>query len=438
MLVNSCADKSDKVFAPDEDCSQKVDEENPEECQCNSYYFPCRINDTLQCIHPELVCDGHAACDNSEDEVLTPDCIEKLTKLKTIKPEATKVCTSPMYSKKKMQTVGVACDGVVECLNGEDEGWLCTNYKWPFYGTMFVCGMILLSLIVFKLFKNTFAEIMEDSQLLILPNVLNQEIFYRDHDKESFREHLNLFIQFSKQMDSKQERIAKNKKLYKLESRYHRGNVAETRLCLKNTLDWSNAKILIDDAFPGCLRRNMEWLEIVLDTLDKWGWSYWILNKVKTISSIYIDLFKDTFIMTSIFIIIGGPTSLYFFPTKLTSVVVYCFMATIILPLICSSLLYTQRQLKNQSEMPLWRKICAYSFGLVLSPVRPLLIAEAFEENKAQRKAMIKFNNHKETVLNLNQEGRQLRRAYSEFIRVDLGLEVMFQLSGQVKQCTKL
>ena len=62
------------------------------------------------------------------------------------------------------------------------------------------------------------------------------------------------------------------------------------------------------------------------------------------------------------------------------------------------------------------------------------MIAEAFEENKAQRKAMIKFNNHKETVLNLNKEGRQLRRAYSEFIRVDLGLEVMFQLSGQVKQ----
>ena len=146
------------------------------------------------------------------------------------------------------------------------------------------------SLLVYKLYKNTFAEIMEDSQLLILPDVLNPEIFYRDHDEDSFREHLNLFIQFSKHMNSKQDRIAKHKKLYKLESRFHRGNVAATRLCLKNTLDWSNAKILIEDAFPGCLRRNMECLEIILDMLYRWGWSYWILNKVKTISSIYVDI----------------------------------------------------------------------------------------------------------------------------------------------------
>ena len=233
-------------------------------------------------------------------------------------------------------------------------------------------------------------------------------------------------------MDSKEDRIAKLRKLYKLESRFHQGDIAAIRLCLKNSLDWSNAKILIEDAFTGCVRRNMEWLENTLDTLDKWRWSYWLLNKVKTISSIYIDICKDTFIMTSILVVIGGTTSLYYFPTKLTSVVVYCFMVTIILPLVCSSLLDTQRELKNRPSIPCWRRMLFYSYGILLSPVRPLLLAEEYEENKARKKVMIKFNNKKDEVLALNKDGRKLRKAFAEFIRVDLGLEVMFQLSGQV------
>ena len=332
-------------------------------------------------------------------------------------------------------TLAIPCDSFVEvaCEDGYDEHWLCTNHKTPLYGTIIVvCGILLLFLLICKCYKDAFGEMVEDSQLLMLPDILNTKVFNRDHDKKSFRDDINLFIQFSQNIDSKQDRIAKNKKLYKLESRFHQGDVALTRLCLKNTLDWSNAKILIDDTFPGFVRRKVEWLEIILDKLEKWRWSYWLLNKINTICSIYIDICKDTFIMVCILIIIGGPTSLYYFPTKLTSVVVYCFMVTIILPLVCSSLLDTQRQLKRRPHLPYWRRVLAYCYGLLFSPVRPLLLAGEYEENKAQRKALIKFNNRKQIVLNLNKEGRKLRVAYSEFIRVDLGLEVMFQLSGQV------
>ena len=168
-----------------------------------------------------------------------------------------------------------------------------------------------------------------------------------------------------------------------------------------------------------------------LDKLDKMGWSYWLLNKVKTISNIYIDLCKDTFILVSILIIIGGPTSLYYFPTKLTSVIVYSFTATIVLPFMCSSILHTQKELENHEDMRFWRVVLAYCYGLILSPIRPLLIAMAYEENKAKRKSMIKFHN-KEAILKLNQESENLRKDYADFIRVDLGLEVLYQLCGQV------
>ena len=140
--------------------------------------------------------------------------------------------------------------------------------------------------------------------------------------------------------------------------------------------------------------------------------------------------------MVSILIIIGGHQSLRFFPTKLTSVVVYCFLTTIILPLFCSSILHTQNELKTQPGKKRWEKVLAYCYAILLSPIRPFLIAEAFKEYEAKRKAMGKFN--KESVLKLNKEGRKLRRAYSNFIKVDLGLEVMFQLSGQVCNGTSL
>ena len=97
-------------------------------------------------------------CDNSEDEELTSDCIEKLTKMKTIKPEATLVCTSLMYADKNMQTVAVACDGIVECHNEEDESWICTNSSLPVYGTLFICFLLLISLFGLKLFKGSFKE----------------------------------------------------------------------------------------------------------------------------------------------------------------------------------------------------------------------------------------------------------------------------------------
>ena len=136
--------------------------------------------------------------------------------------------------------------------------------------------------------------------------------------------------------------------------------------------------------------------------------------------------------MVSVLVIIGGPTSLYYFPTKLTTVVVYGFASTILLPLFCSSVMHTQKELDKHPEMPMWRKLLAYGYAIVVSPIRPLIITEAYEENKAKKKSMIKFHKNKALILRLNKEGKTLQKDYSDLIKVDLGLEVMFQLAGQV------
>jgi len=93
------------------------------------------------------------------------------------------------------------------------------------------------------------------------------------------------FIQKCKVTDDKEVRIKKNKKLYELELKKHNGNVAETALCIKNTIDPANSKILIEDAFPGIIRRYAPKLEDLQDGLEKRKTSNWLMNKAKNIAS---------------------------------------------------------------------------------------------------------------------------------------------------------
>ena len=52
----------------------------------------------MHCIHHDLVCDGHPACDEAEDEELDEECVKKLMKMKIIDDAATYKCKSRMYS----------------------------------------------------------------------------------------------------------------------------------------------------------------------------------------------------------------------------------------------------------------------------------------------------------------------------------------------------
>ena len=296
---SKCKDHSDEVFRVGEECSTELEPSKLKQCQdscanktkeiysytlvpalpsnfsindeiekckacTNPQYFQCYMNGTLHCIHPDLVCDGHPVCDNNEDEKIGTLCsIEKLIKLNIIKPQATKLCISKMYADKNMMTVAVACDGIEECEKGADESWLCTNSSYLVYGTLCVFLILILLLIVYKLLKGN--RVVDDFQPLELQDILDTDIFIEKHDQKIFRDDINLFIQKSKVLDSKSDRIAKNKKLYDLESKFHGGNVAEIRLCIKNTIEWSNAKILIEDMlfqdfYAKILQRDMDLL----------------------------------------------------------------------------------------------------------------------------------------------------------------------------------
>ena len=441
-------------------CSDKS--YNCDACTNPEYNFTCEIGGVKHCINPVLLCDGHPACDDGSDELLS-ECIEKLLEDKIIKPEATVICQSPMYN--NTQTVAVACDQIVECADREDEPWLCTNSRYSLVGAGIALVILFLISIFMKYCRCTTNELKieltvkfkpekckdavklqlkcesetneapeEDNEPLILLDVLDADVFNRDHDQRHFRDEINLFIQKCKVSDRKQDRINKNQKLYELELRRHGGKESETALCIKNTIDPVNAKIFLDDAKPGIMRRYFPKLEDFLDWLEKKKTAYWILNKAKNITSIYVDICKDTYLMVVIYILVGGPGgSLNNFPTRLSSVIVFCQFGSIVGPLIVTGILHANDEISRcKMKMSLLKKLWKYFLAVLRSPLTPLFISQEYDDNKAARRTMIYYNHLRNDVLELMEEGIRVRRSYAKFLRIDLGLELFFQLSGQL------
>ena len=111
----------------------------------NTSYFRCPVNGEPHCLHPHLECDGHPQCDNAEDEDLLK-CRQALIKLKKIKQIATYRCLSKMYPHKSHYIAAVACDGIADgCQEDQDETEVCQNlnlFTWigvPISFVIMVC-----------------------------------------------------------------------------------------------------------------------------------------------------------------------------------------------------------------------------------------------------------------------------------------------------------
>ena len=405
---------------------------NCKACTHPDYSFTCEIDGVLHCINSELICDGHPACDDGSDENLNrPQCFEKLVKNKAIKPQATVICQSPMYD--NIETVAVPCNNVVECRDSEDEQWLCASSKSSLIGPVIALIILFIISLLIKYCKRSAIEQQEDNEPLLLPDVLDSKIFNKNCDQKDFKDDVNLFIQKCKLEDEKEIRIAKNKKLYNLVLKRHNGNVSETALYIKETIDPENANVLLKDAFPGIIRRYFSRFEDFQELLGKKKTSYWLMHKAKNIASVYMDICKDTYLMFVILFLIGGPTALIDFPSNLASVVVFCQFGSIVIPLIITGILHANDEIDRfEGKLSLKEKIVKYSLAILKSPITPMFIAQEYDDNKIARKELIKYNKKRNDVLKLFKEGTRVRQSFGKFIRIDLGLEVFFQLSGQV------
>ena len=343
-----------------------------------------------------------------------------------------------------MRTLATACDGVVECLDGEDETWICTNRQQPIWIVLGCMGLVLVVVVGLKYRemrrmkkKSSKVQKMSDSTENLMKTLENVN-FEEKHDDSEFWKKINVMILFYKWVLPERFRIETSKKLYDFEVNHHGGNEAEARICMKKNLHRSVYKIVIEDKFPGIIRKYFHKIEQLLDYLEINSLAWWVLSKVRQVFAFYFDIFKDFYIAIVIFFVAGALVSLKAFPTKLPSVVFYCFLTSILLPLLISSHVLARERIKLLGHSATRKKkIWIYCKTMTLSLLNPMLIIHEYESKKEEMKNILKDSVNKENgvdidaVIKLLEEQDILKRQYMEFLRTDLGLETIYQTAGQ-------
>ena len=342
-----------------------------------------------------------------------------------------------------MLTLATPCDGIVECLHGDDETWLCTDKQrvvWIVLGSVGIMIAILTALKYRRYRKRHTRSIKKFSaKTEDFTRLLETEDFSQAHVDSDFWKKLNVLILFYKWALPESKRIALSQELYRLVVNQHGGNEAEAKLFMKRNLHRSVYKIVHEDKFPGIMRRYFHRLELFLEDLGNRSVLWWVLSNVRQCFTIYLDIFKDFFIAIIIFTVSGGFIAMLTFPTKLTSVVFFCFIFTILLPLLISSHVLARDRIQQLGPSATRKeKMWTYTKTVSLSLLNPLLIVNEYESKMERMKQILKESAGKEdgvdvnAVIKLIEEQDILRRQYLEFLKVDLGLESIYQAAGQI------
>ena len=343
-----------------------------------------------------------------------------------------------------MNTLGTACDGREECLDGEDEMWICTS-KTFVVQIVLVCLGFVVAVVVglryreFRRMKKKASKVVRMSSATEkLMKTLETENFTECHDRPEFWKKLNVVILLHKWLLPERLRIQTSKMLYWSEVEHQEGNEAEAKNCLKKNLHRTTYKIVLEDQFPGIMRKHFHWLEQMLDYLENHSVAWWVLSKVRQVFVFYLDLFKDFYIANTILYVSGGLISLFTFPNTLPAVVFYCFLMSIIFPLLLSSHVLGRKRIEQLGASASRKeKILTYTKTMALSILNPMLIIHQYESKKEKMKSILKNSVDKEegvdvdSIIKLLEEQDDLKKQYLEFLRTDLGFETIYQTAGQ-------
>ena len=230
-----------------------------------------------------------------------------------------------------MLTVATACDGEVECFGGLDENWVCDWKAYIVYGVVAVLmAAIYLILLVMKYYETT-DIIFQDFGLRIifqLMKIPDLEDFMKHHDDEEFKADNNMILLRNKLFANKDSKREQCVKFYDNEMAFHAGDVAAARCCMKNSLHLYVFNFVNGEKYPGYLSDHYL-AEKIRKSLEQLNWVLWTIKKVKLIVSAYFDILTD---ISVLLILLGtvGLKSLWNYPAKLTSVVIFCMIATLI------------------------------------------------------------------------------------------------------------
>ena len=390
----------------------------------NKKYFNC--SSSSKCLHPDLVCDGVPQCPpvppstEPEDEEL-----ERCKQKKEFRSDAIMKCQSIFYP--EVTILAVPCNGVPECHNNADEPWICQN-------TLTIISSGLLSVFVtiitvFAFFKLKYL------QRKIIDIHFGKVLIFKIkewHDNESFRS-FGIFPLLAVNSVTLQNEILE--KIAEEEKKFNKANEFQNMLWIKNTYSKFEIKEMALYLYPSVLKKIYP-IRFVLEKFEKLTYSFeifwWLFNKVRQISFVYIDLTKDILITATLLSMIGMNTIIVS-PTAFPSVVVMCLIVSIALPLLLSSLQLARyhpdiiygEDFYKQSR---WRQVLGRIAIVLMAFINPALFIHAYESNQEQLKFQDLKEKKYEEIKRIGKKGEKIQRQYVKYIRTELGFEAILQL----------
>ena len=417
----------------------------------NNEYFLCEHS--TMCIHKDLECDGHPQCLNGEDENFYR-CKDKWIKNKVFLTHATFKCRSRIYP--SMDIIATPCDKIVECLDAYDEKFCFNDIISPIVGIITVLGTIFFYF--FLKYHKPITGRLTCSNVKVQSDQCSQgqnsEILFEFHD---FKDNpydpkivmkgsnYLLYIIFSQDQENMKKILIE---FYDLLDTIHNHSEAKVYAYLHRYMDPVLTDAIDEAKFPGLKQKAIKKLEKIvnikfitnfLDTLTKredLQRTFATFITILKLANQQSDLAKDTVVTISLLIIVGGPSAIYHFPTNFSSVVVMCFAATIILPMWMSSLQlainnpYLIFHFMGKSAKRI--KKIVMIFFCIFSPINPILLI--FNHQEAKENARIRAKQYSDTdnASEHFENCKMIKTDLVEFLKLDLGLEVVYQVSLQI------
>ena len=347
-------------------------------------------------------------------------------------------CASAMYP--QMTTVATACNGIQECADGRDEnrckeGSLSTTILVA--TSLFFIVFYLTLKIVPKFYQKWKGE--KDQNFTELDGPTLESIvrkYESNHEDINVIKQVNYYMFHVVSTQTKDKLLETCKTFYDAEASIHKNNKADIFCCMHNKLDPLICKAIIESKFPGFTQRTINKIEKIskrrfitefqnmLTVNEKLSKVFHVFKKIIVFQFYYIDMFKDSFLAITIMVAAGGFSTVWQFPTNFTSVVVLSFFASILVPLLMSSihlaishpfLIFDVMKIKRKSK---W---LATLLCFLLTLLNPILLLNSYEIVQEKARKMVKRNNFDMGVIDLLKKCRMVKIQLVDFLRIELG-----------------
>ena len=330
-----------------------------------------------------------------------------------------------------MLTVATVCDDIVECVDSQDETFCQNKDKFSMYFILLPCSLVIAMFTALKIFSHLTDDSQEEAEV-----ELNLDIDEKTFGHLHKSEHLNVFLMKLKIFRSITERRKVCLEIMELELQSHGNNIARVLCCLHNNLDPEMAQMLLDFYFPGVMETLLQKFPGIENRKKDSGVQRHIYMEmfftILFILQVYSDVFKDCYIVVTIFYIIGGINSFLAFPTNFTSVLLLCLAASVLLPLLLSSLqlaienpemVFNMERRRGLDGTRIAMQFSVFIF-LFLNPVFLLHVYQLNEKKKVSRQD--------ERIVRALEKCRLVRIQFTKYIKMELSLEAFVQISIQI------